>query len=505
MFRSIKNKLIFLFLIAVLTPLLVMRLIAYPSAQKIIQETTISNLQSIGSEKVSQINDWFSKLRNHAESIARNPFVVAAVQLTKTDIDTISQFISRIPCDTSFHGYVLSDISGIIRVATDKTLIGMDISKSEGFDYAAKGVISVSDSVPTAFYDPNELGYRSMGIPAIYFWVPIKNGSGSTVGIMMLHVDISDLSREWQETRYGGSYDVYVINRHGLMISGFRFGEYVKSTKNFRKMTDWELAVVEPHTKIFTKSVASCLKGTDGLDVNGYTNYTGEKVLGTWYWIPELKWGVITEIRANEVSLAINNLKNPFSKILSYLTISGVILAVAGIAFAFLIGQKIANPIMQLITATRKMSAGDLSQRVMIHTEDEVRELGDAFNVMIESVREKTSKLQETTNFLHSILISSTEYSIIAEDLNGMILAFNEGAKRMYGYEPEELIQKSNVRILHTKDGVELESVQKILETTLLTGRYESEMQFVRKNGEILLDIVLLLPGNLPMETRSAL
>lgn len=64
-----------------------------------------------------------------------------------------------------------------------------------------------------------------------------------------------------------------------------------------------------------------------------------------------------------------------------------------------MIGQKIANPIMELITATRKMSAGDLSQRVMIKTEDEVRELGDAFNVMAESVQEKTAKLQETSNF----------------------------------------------------------------------------------------------------------
>ncbi|OOP55978.1 MAG: hypothetical protein AYP45_11960 [Candidatus Brocadia carolinensis] len=63
MFRSIKYKLISLFLIAVLTPLLVMRLIAYPSAQKAIQETTIKNLQLIGSRKVSQVNAWLERLK----------------------------------------------------------------------------------------------------------------------------------------------------------------------------------------------------------------------------------------------------------------------------------------------------------------------------------------------------------------------------------------------------------------------------------------------------------
>ncbi len=140
---------------------------------------------------------------------------------------------------------------------------------------------------------------------------------------------------------------------------------------------------------------------------------------------------------------------------------------------------------MKLTTATRKMSAGDLSQRVIVKTQDEMWELGDAFNVMAESVREKTSKLQETTNFLNSILISSTEHSIIAGDRDGTILAFNEGAKRMYGYEPEELVQKSNIKILYPKVDIESGKVRKILETMLLSGMYKNETHLVRKDGEI--------------------
>src|SRR3989337_267582 len=96
MFRSIKNKLIFLFLIAVLTPVLVMRLIACPSAQKVIQETTISNLQSIGSKKVSQVNDWLHKLKTTAERIANNPLVAEAVNLTKADADRSEEHTSEL-------------------------------------------------------------------------------------------------------------------------------------------------------------------------------------------------------------------------------------------------------------------------------------------------------------------------------------------------------------------------------------------------------------------------
>lgn len=485
MFRSIKNKLICLFLIAVLTPLLVMRLIAYPSAQKAIQETTISNLQLIGSRKVSQVNDWLNRLKSDAGRITNNPFVVSAVSLTKTDTDTISQFLSRIPCEAGFHRFMISDVSGNVRVSTDDKLIGLNIADVEGFNHAIEGETYVSDILSSVFYDSDEFGYRSDRLPVMYVSAPVRNEEGHVVGVMMFQVDLSVLNKEMQERRYGEKYDAYIINHRGLMITESSFANQLKQTGLIKERATLELAVVEPQTKQFTRSVLSCLKGVNGFDVNGYTNYAGEKVVGIWYWIPELKWGIITEISANEVSLAMNNLKNPILAILSYLTIAGVVLAIAGIAFALVIGQKIANPIMELTTATRKMSAGDLLQRVMIKTQDEVRELGDAFNVMAESVREKTAKLQETSNFLNSILVSSTEHSIIAADLDGNILAFNEGAKRMYGYEPEELIQRSNIQILHTKADVESGKVRKMLETALITGRYKNEIQLVRKNGEM--------------------
>lgn len=483
MFRSIKNKLIFLFLIAVLTPLLVMRLIAYPSAQKVIQETTIGNLQSIGSKKVSQVNDWLQKLKTTAERIANNPLVAEAVNLTKADADTVSKFLSHIPYDALFHRFMISDVSGNIRISADDKPIGLNISDIEGFRRVMDGKTYISDIVSSAFYESDEFGNSAGQLPAMYVFAPIKNEEGHVVGVMVFQADLSVLNNEMQEI-HGDSYDAYIINQHGLMITESKFTDQLKKIGLITKRTTMELAIVEPQTKKFTKSAESCLKGIDGFNMKGYINYRGQKVLGVWYWIPEIKWGVITEISTEEVSLAMNNLKNPFTKIFSYLTITGVILAVAGIAFAFLIGQKIARPIMGLTMATREMSAGDLSQRVTIKTQDEVRELGDAFNTMAKSVQEKTSKLQETTNFLNSILVSSTEHAIIASDLGGNILAFNEGAKRMYGYEPDELIFKSNIKILHAKTDAVFNKVLKILETTLQTGIYKNEMQLVRKNGE---------------------
>ncbi len=47
---------------------------------------------------------------------------------------------------------------------------------------------------------------------------------------------------------------------------------------------------------------------------------------------------------------------------------------------------------------------------------------------------------QQAVDFVSNILESSTEYSVIGKDLEGNILLWNEGACRMYGYDPEEVV-----------------------------------------------------------------
>lgn len=487
MFRSIKYKLISLFLIAVLTPLFVMRLIAYPSAQKAIQETTTKNLQLIGSEKVSQVNAWLNRLKDDAEFAARNPFVVSAVDFTDTDADagTMSQFLSHIPYSAGYLAFMISDVSGKVRLSSDERFIGFSIVDVDGFRYAIEGKTHLSDIKSPVFYDTDKQGKKTGGLSSLHISVPVKNEDEQVVGVMMLQADGNILDSVMQERRYGDKYDSYVINQHGLRITGSSFTDPIHDADITKNRMPGELAVVDPHTREFTRSVASCLNGENGFDVNGYMNYAGEKVVGVWYWIPELKWGVIAEIPAGEVLLAMNNIKNSIFEVLSYLTITGVVLAIAGIVFAFVIGQKIASPIMELTAATRKMSAGDFSQSVKTHTQDEIRELTDAFNIMAESMREKTNTLQETSNFLNSILVGSTEHSIIAVDIDGTILAFNEGAKRMFGHEPETLVAKSTIEILYTKEDVESGNVRRMLQTTQAVGRYKNEMHLVRKKGEV--------------------
>jgi PAS domain S-box-containing protein len=101
-----------------------------------------------------------------------------------------------------------------------------------------------------------------------------------------------------------------------------------------------------------------------------------------------------------------------------------------------------------------------------------------------EQITRQYRELAETTAFLNNILESSTEYSIIAKDLDGTILGWNEGARRTYGYAAEEMVGKQNSRVLHTREDLDSGRVDTALGTALQAGKFEGEFQRVRKSGE---------------------
>ncbi len=87
-------------------------------------------------------------------------------------------------------------------------------------------------------------------------------------------------------------------------------------------------------------------------------------------------------------------------------------------------------------------------------------------------------------DFITNILESSTEYSVIAKDLSGKILLWNEGARRLYGYEPDEVVGKMNSSSLHTPEDVAAGLPRKIMADALRYGKFEGTVSRRRKSGE---------------------
>ncbi|MFT5468367.1 MAG: PAS domain S-box-containing protein [Verrucomicrobiales bacterium] len=101
---------------------------------------------------------------------------------------------------------------------------------------------------------------------------------------------------------------------------------------------------------------------------------------------------------------------------------------------------------------------------------------------------------EQALDFIGNILESSPEYSIIGSDLDGKILLWNEGARRLYGHEPEDVVGRENTAMLHVCEDVEKGLPREILDAALQSEKWEGTLDRVRKNGDRFIASVVITP-----------
>jgi PAS domain S-box-containing protein len=89
----------------------------------------------------------------------------------------------------------------------------------------------------------------------------------------------------------------------------------------------------------------------------------------------------------------------------------------------------------------------------------------------------------EAVDFVESILEASTEYSIVGQGLDGTILLWNEGAARLYGYQPEEVVGKATTDLLHTPEDVATGLPEAMRQAALADGKWEGTVTRLRRDG----------------------
>ena len=95
---------------------------------------------------------------------------------------------------------------------------------------------------------------------------------------------------------------------------------------------------------------------------------------------------------------------------------------------------------------------------------------------------------------LIGLLHSSTEYSVIATDMGGAFIGWNEGARRLYGYDPTEVLGKAKLEILHSPEDI-ADDVSTVMRLEALRNhKWEGIVSRVRKNGQRFQARAMLIP-----------
>ena len=262
--------------------------------------------------------------------------------------------------------------------------------------------------------------YRAaLGAPKAFVATPVFDGSRmSAIMVLRMPVDVigNALSggRQWEADGLGKTGEVYLLGSDQTMRSDSRFliEDRTAFLETLRRspLTSRTVDTVDRlNTTVLTIPVkhaaaAAALRGETG--VTEVEDYRGVPVLIAYgpVDVDSLRWGVIAKIDEAE---AMASLGAYTKRVLGW----GVGLSLIATLTAVLLAQVLTRPITSLVRAARQVSQGTLDVEVEVNAHDEYRELGEAFNDMVSSLRasrqDLSRQVQENERLLMSLLPDS--------------------------------------------------------------------------------------------------
>ena len=107
-----------------------------------------------------------------------------------------------------------------------------------------------------------------------------------------------------------------------------------------------------------------------------------------------------------------------------------------------------------------------------------------AFDVTSETRRQKLGeeRLRESEEIFRLLVDSVQDYAIFLLDVEGRVASWNTGARRIKGYEPDEIIGR-HFSVFYTKEDIADGKPERILKEATERGRVQTEGWRVRKDG----------------------
>lgn len=164
-----------------------------------------------------------------------------------------------------------------------------------------------------------------------------------------------------------------------------------------------------PEFNVKKSDLLAGMKATAGKDFTGKSFYShvNEKTYEIYFYVPLkspfLKDSILLfNFKMDDISTRLANLY-------SLITVLIIVLALIHILFAFFLYRILIKPIQNLHGKSIEISNGNLSARVDLKRNDELGELGTAFNSMADSIQDKITELERHEDIMNMELDIATE------------------------------------------------------------------------------------------------
>lgn len=476
MFISIQNRIIVLLIVFTLLPFVVLKIVAFPKVEADVEKLQIRHLSSAGHKQAVLVSNWMRERMTDVLVVADNPYMANSIKLTRRDAKYSEElrYLELVVVEYGYMGAFVCNDKGVVTIATISENVGRDLSGKVYIKNALQGKTFATSVIPSEVPLVNEFDEKEVGVPTMFVSTPLKNKEDEIIGVIALRVHAGTLSNMMNSLKFGKTGESYLVNEEGYMISESRFTDRLKGNGLIEKRCALELKVADPETGELTYGVSQCISGNNGFSGSGYSDYSGITVLGVWHWLPEFKWGIITEIDMDEGYGLAHNL---------HFTVNSVLFVIAFpvILAAYLMGRKVANPILRLRAIAEKMASGeDLSQRIDIKQKDEIGELADAFNTMVSSLDTKTNELSASQKRykrrIHSLMEGIYECE---PGVDGVFTWINQAGAEILGYNSPEDVLGVRVETIY----IDLEDRKILVEKLEKYGVWKGFVSHCKKNN----------------------
>jgi len=126
-----------------------------------------------------------------------------------------------------------------------------------------------------------------------------------------------------------------------------------------------------------------------------------------------------------KLTFSLGNVQEAFFLVYKPVIITTVIVILLNILFGYLLSKTVIGPIKVLNEVTKIISAGNLSARTAIHSNDELQELGETFNYMTEELikmKERAEDANPLTKLPGNIVIREEIEKRIVENLKFVVI-----------------------------------------------------------------------------------
>ncbi len=221
----------------------------------------------------------------------------------------------------------------------------------------------------------------------------------NVLGILIMESDLSEIKE--------------LLRTHkGLGITEETFLVFKDSNQELRNLNPSKLA----ESSIVKVSINPFLAQSDSEQVQSYIDYRGVEVFAMTKVFSDINVGMVFKIDKAEALQVINEQSD-------YLYISLLVAAVVVLIIAFILGQSITRPVIDLVSVATMIAQGDLTKRIETLSKDELGLLAVSFNQMADQLIDANKHLEQKIKEKTEELILTNEHLLLlTDDLQRMTL-----------------------------------------------------------------------------------